>query len=75
MINCLIFVKLFLRKVNLSRLKKWDQKVLTLGNGVKWLNLARYRGRDIKTQGGVLNAWGRKINLLWLGQWKGSNAY
>jgi len=74
MMNCLIFVKLFLRKVNLGKLKKWDQKVLRLGNGVQWLNLAKYRRDNIKTQGGVLNAWGRKINLLWLGQWEGSNA-
>ena len=26
------------------------------------------------TQPRVLGAWGRKTNLLWLGEWKGSNA-
>lgn len=58
----------------MGKLRKWDQKVLALGNGVQWLSLARYRTEGEGTQPRVLGAWGRKINLLWLGQWKGSNA-
>lgn len=57
----------------MSKLKQWDQKVLALGNGVQWLSLDRYRGEGEDTQKRVLGAWGRKINLLWLGAWK--NAY
>ncbi len=27
----------------------------------------------MKAQNKVIGAWGRKINILWNGQWKGSN--
>ena len=53
----------------MARLKKWDQKVLDLGNGVCWLSTASWFGFiTFKTEIRILNAWGRKRNLSWLGR-------
>jgi hypothetical protein len=57
----------------MNRLERWDRKVLLLGNGVQWLSLAKYRKEKNGTQTKAIGAWGRKINILWLGVWKGSN--
>ena len=58
----------------MTRLQKWDLDALEKGNWEKWLCTARYRSEVEYTQSSVVGAWGRKINILWLGQWKGSNA-
>jgi hypothetical protein len=58
----------------MTRLQKWDRKVLLLGNGVQWLSLFRYRKKISDTQKTVIGAWGRKRNIIWMGSWKGSNA-
>ncbi len=59
----------------MTRLQKWDQKVLLLGNGIQWLSLFRYRKKLSFSQTTVIGAWGRKRNIIWMGSWKGSNAY
>jgi len=55
----------------MTKLKKWDQRVLKKGNGIKWQShrswLYFFRG---ETQLNVVGAWGRKANLLFAGRWK-----
>jgi len=64
----------FFKKGKMDRLKKWDQKVLELGNGVCWKSTASwYRFIKFCTEIKILNAWGRKKNLIWMGSWKGDN--
>ena len=59
----------------MQKLKKWDQRVLANGNGVKWQSHRSWFGFfSRQTQEDVLGAWGRKRNLLKSGSWKGSNA-
>ncbi len=58
----------------MSKLKQWDMKALLRGNWEKSLSVVAYRTEKFSTQIRVVGAWGRKINLIWLGQWKGSNA-
>ena len=29
--------------------------------------------KELETQASVVGAWGRKTNLIWMGQWKGDN--
>ena len=29
--------------------------------------------KELETQASVVGAWGRKRNLIWMGQWKGDN--
>ena len=57
----------------MSRLKKWDQRVLAHGNQSKWTNHCWFGVWFGVTQSDVIGAWRRKINLLWLGCWKGDN--
>jgi len=43
----------------MSKLEKWDQKVLALGNGVQWLSLVQYRTEGKGTQKKVFEVGGR----------------
>lgn len=55
----------------MAKLKKWDQRVLANGNGVKWQCHRSWFGFFVgSTQSDVLGAWGRKRNLIWMGTWK-----
>jgi len=55
----------------MGNLKKWDQRVLRQGNGEKWESHRSWFGFFCgRTQKAVIGAWGRKINLLWCGNWK-----
>tara|TARA_B100000214_G_C23973842_1_gene631617 strand:+ start:5937 stop:6116 length:180 start_codon:yes stop_codon:yes gene_type:complete len=59
----------------MTKLKKWDHRVLSKGNGIKWESHRSWFGFFAgKTQFNVVGAWGRKVNLLFSGRWKGSNA-
>ena len=58
----------------MKKLKRWDLDALEKGNWEQWLCIEKYRTRITNTQSAVIGAWGRKINILWSGQWKGSNA-
>ena len=59
---------------NVTKLKKWDQRVLANGNGIVWqTNRSWLRYFVGETQSDVVGAWGRKANLLFAGRWKGSN--
>ena len=59
---------------NVTKLKKWDQRVLKNGNGMKWESHRSWFGFFAgNTQLNVIGAWGRKANLLFTGRWKGSN--
>ena len=62
------------KKQNVTKLKKWDQRVLQFGNGIKWQHGRSWFGFfSGGTQLNVVGAWGRKANLLKSGRWKGSN--
>lgn len=54
----------------MKKLKRWDLDALEKGNWEKWLGAVRYRSEVECTQSTVVGAWGRKINILWNGQWK-----
>tara|TARA_R100000655_G_C2944668_1_gene186280 strand:- start:458 stop:640 length:183 start_codon:yes stop_codon:yes gene_type:complete len=60
----------------MNKLKKWDQRVLENGNGIKWQSNRSWFGFFVGiTQFSVIGAWGRKANLLWLGTWKEGYVY
>lgn len=62
------------QKQNVTKLRKWDQRVLKGGNRIKWHSHRSWFGLFTgSTQLNVIGAWGRKANLLFTGRWKGSN--
>ena len=59
----------------MQKISKWDERVLKEGNGIKWKAGRCWFGFfNNRTQACVINAWGRKKNLLFTGRWKGSNS-
>ena len=53
----------------MTKLKKWDQRVLANGNGMKYQSKRSWFGYFAKkTQFNVIGAWGLRRNLAWVGQ-------
>ena len=53
----------------MTKLKKWDQRVLSNGNGMKWQSNKSWFGFFVgATQFNVIGAWGLRRNLAWAGQ-------
>tara|TARA_R100000773_G_C4219428_1_gene118016 strand:+ start:2456 stop:2638 length:183 start_codon:yes stop_codon:yes gene_type:complete len=55
----------------MTRLQKWDQRVLSNGNRMTWVRGSLWFGISrMETLFEAIGAWGRKRNLIWLGSWK-----
>lgn len=51
----------------MTKLKKWDQRVLANGNGIVWQTKRSWFGFFVgETQSDVVGAWGLRRNLAWL---------
>ena len=53
----------------MTKLKKWDERVLKNGNGIKYQIRRSWFGFFVvHTESNVIGAWGLRRNLAWTGQ-------
>ena len=58
----------------MTRLQKWDKRVIAHGNRQEWIKGSIWFGfSNMRTLKTVVGAWGLKRNLIWMGTWKVGN--